>query len=297
MFGVVDLCGWTRGASEPGGDERKRWFHAPEASPYVGHWLFKPRTEKTLVLSRARQARGESPDVLVSGEDWAEKVGYELAVQVGVPAAATELARVIPLGESTHVRGSMSRDMRRPGWSWAPGASLLAEADDDFDSDTCVGHTLRAVRDVLTGAAITGPVGTDYADWPAFDVWVGYLVLDAWIANTDRHAHNWGLLQDQATGATYLGPSFDHGSALAAVEMERNRASRVDDGSVVQWCHRGQTKRFDGGRPRDLVDLAAEALSMCSSDARGRRSTATARPPGRSRRAGRCRSRRRPPSP
>ncbi|MGC4960050.1 hypothetical protein [Gordonia sp. DT101] len=269
VFPVIDLDGWTRGAREPGGDERKRWFRAPGSSPYSGHWLFKPRTEKTLVLSKARQALGESPDVLVSGEDWAERISYELAVHIGVPAAETALASVIPLGEEQRAWGSMSRDMRPPKWSWAPGASLLAETNPAFDTNTCVGHSLSAVRDVLTEAGLTGPIGTNYVDWPAFDVWVGYLMLDAWIANTDRHAHNWGVLQDPVSGATYLGPSFDHGTALAAAEMETNRGARVADGSIFDWCDRGKTRRFDSGEPRDLVGLAVEALSMCSADARG----------------------------
>ncbi len=76
-YEVVDLADWTRGESEPGGDEAKRWFIAPETSPHAGHWLFKPRRIKTLELSKERQHRGDKPDVLVRGEDWAEKISYE----------------------------------------------------------------------------------------------------------------------------------------------------------------------------------------------------------------------------
>lgn len=268
QFEVVGLDTWTRGAREPGGDERKRWFQAPDTSPYAGHWLFKPRTEKTLLLSKARQARGESPEVVISGEDWAEKISYEVAVHLGVPAAETELASVFSLDEEQRVWGSISRDIRPRKWSSAPGASLLAEIDPAFDTDTCEGHTLTSIHLALTGAGITGPIGTAYAEWPAFDVWAGYLVLDALIANTDRHAHNWGVVLDEDSGATYLGPSFDHGTSLAAAEMERNRAARVSDGSVSEWCAKGRSKRFYGGEPRDLVGLAAEAVSMCSAGAR-----------------------------
>lgn len=268
MFEVVDLDdGWVRGASEPGGDERKRWFHGPESSQYAGHWLFKPRTEKPLKLSKARQAQGDSPDVLISGEDWAEKVSYELALLVDLPAAETELATVTPPDEQ-RAWGSMSRDMRPERWPWSAGGSLVAEVDPAFDADTCVGHTLTAVRDVLTDGRVTGPIGTRLVDWPAFDVWAGYLMLDAWIANTDRHAHNWGVVQDPTSGATYLGPSFDHGSALGGVMAEANRTKCVADESVAQWCAKGKSKRFYGGEPRDLVDLAVEALSLCSSAAR-----------------------------
>lgn len=277
LFGVVDLDdGWTRGAPEPGGDERKRWFHGPDSSPHAGHWLFKPRTEKQLRLSAARQARGDSPDVLISGEDWAEKISYELAVLLRLPAARTELATVVT-PEKDRVWGSMSLDMRPKAgptsahsqrWPWSAGASLLAEVDPSFDAGTCVGHTLVAVRDILTRAEVGGPFGTEYAEWAAFDVWVGYLVLDAWIANTDRHAHNWGVVQDPTSGATYLGPTYDHGTALASGETEDRRADQVARRSVATWCGRGRTFRFDGAEPRELVGLAVEALSLCSPGAR-----------------------------
>lgn len=268
MFDVVNLDdGWLRGAPEPSGDERKRWFHAPEESQYSGHWLFKPRTEKLLKLSKARRARGDSPDVLTSGEDWAEKLSFEFAQALDLPAAETELATATPPDES-RVWGSMSRDMRPKRWPWSAGASLIAEVDPEFDAHTCVGHTLEAVRDVLTEAKVAGPVGTRYERWPAFDVWAAYMLLDAWIANTDRHAHNWGVVQDPTSGATFLGPSFDHGSALAAVMAESNRTALVDRNAVSRWCANGKSKRFDGGQPRNLVDLAVKGLSLCTPDAR-----------------------------
>ena len=134
-YEVVDLADWTRGESEPGGDEAKRWFIAPETSPHAGHWLFKPRRIKTLELSKERQHRGEKPDVLVRGEDWAEKISYEVAQLLSVPAAETELATVVQLRTHERVYGSMSRDMRPRAWAWTPGAALLAERDDEFDAN------------------------------------------------------------------------------------------------------------------------------------------------------------------
>ena len=258
-FPVIDLADWTRGESEPGGDEAKRWFIAPEASPYSGHWLFKPRRIKTLTLSAQRSQRGEKPDLLVRGENWAEKISYELATLIGVPAVVTELATVVQLHTEEQVFGSMSRDMRPRTWAWTPGAALLAERDDEFDAKSCHGHTIAAIRDALRG--LRGPVDTPYAAWSAFDVFAGFLVLDAWVANTDRHAHNWGVLQDPKSGEVRLGPSFDHGSALASGNGDHHRAQRVQRGDVPRWCEHGRTKRLDGGNPLLLVDLAASALS------------------------------------
>lgn len=265
-YEVVDLAEWTRGESEPGGDEEKRWFTAPETSRHAGHWLFKPRRVKTLELSKERQRLGDVPDVLVRGEDWAEKISYEIAKLMSVPAAETKLATVVRLRTPERLYGSMSRDMRPRAWAWTPGAALLAEQDDEFDAKSCRGHTISAVRDALDG--LRGPVGTEYADWSAFDVFAGYLVLDAWIANTDRHAHNWGVLQDPRTGDVCLGPSFDHGSALASGDEDRVRGQRTQHGTVVQWCEHGRTKRFNGGEAINLVEVAADALSVCGEAAR-----------------------------
>jgi hypothetical protein len=65
-FTVIDLAasGWERGEREPGGDESKRWFIPPDGSPHAGRkWLFKPRRAKELPRSRAREQRGDPPDV------------------------------------------------------------------------------------------------------------------------------------------------------------------------------------------------------------------------------------------
>jgi hypothetical protein len=78
-FEVVDLTSWTRGEREPGGDEEKRWFQAPGDTPFEGHWLFKPRRVVELELSKQRRELGDKPDILIRGEDWAEKISFELS--------------------------------------------------------------------------------------------------------------------------------------------------------------------------------------------------------------------------
>ena len=213
VYPVVDLeSGWSKGEREPGGDEEKRWFEAPPGSPFEGRWLFKPHREKELLLSKERLERGESPEVLVRGEDWAEKIATELAHLTLLPAAAAELASVIRLRDGRRVRGTISRDIRPEEWSLSAGASLLAERDENFDAESSRGHNLYAIRAALDG--VRGPAGTPYEDWAGFEVFAGYLMFDAWIANTDRHAYNWAVLQ--GPGGLSLGHSFDHGSALGS---------------------------------------------------------------------------------
>ena len=76
------------------------------------------------------------------------------------------------------------------------------------------------------------PVGFETsADFStAADVFVGYLLLDAWIANTDRHHENWGWVvapQKGAASRLHLAPTFDHASSLGAHENDDNRRERL----------------------------------------------------------------------
>jgi hypothetical protein len=58
----------------------------------------------------------------------------------------------------------------------------------------------------------------------ALDVFVGYVMLDAWISNQDRHHENWAALRDDQLR---LAPSFDHGAALARNLSDQERNERL----------------------------------------------------------------------
>jgi hypothetical protein len=158
----------------------------------------------------------------------------------------------------------MSLDMRPPDWQRSPGAELLSERDINFNADTYIGHTPEAIRSALDG--VSGPTATAYESWAAFDVFVGYLAFDAWIANTDRHPLNWAVLQSP-TGTVCLAPSFDHGSALGSGMGSPRHARAVEEG-VDTWCRKGFGGTFGGRGRTSLVALAAEALEMASGSAR-----------------------------
>jgi hypothetical protein len=60
----------------------------------------------------------------------------------------------------------------------------------------------------------------------ALDVFVGYVLLDCWIANQDRHHGNWGAVRDEQ-GMLSLSPTFDHGAALARLLTDHERHERL----------------------------------------------------------------------
>lgn len=232
-------------ADEPLGTKEKYWVVNPSDESV---WLFK--------LARVRHGR-------TLGEDWAEWIVHHLAGELGVPSAEIRPA----MCESR--RGIVSRRINNPsrGERLELGNSLLTEVLPGYDSARKrenPHYTVSAVKRALAStAAPDGFIGPDAMD--AFDVWVGYLVLDAWVAGRDRHHENWGIVS--SSGGRKLAPSFDHGNALGFQETDEQLA-RLNESTEMRraWLNRGKSHHF-AGRP-SLVDLAQEALASASADAR-----------------------------
>jgi hypothetical protein len=78
------------------------------------------------------------------------------------------------------------------GTALVHGNEVLVGRDPDYDRHRRrenPGYTIAAVRDALEGVA--APVGwSGPAEMNGFDVWSGYVLFDAWIANRDRHHAN-----------------------------------------------------------------------------------------------------------
>lgn len=59
----------------------------------------------------------------------------------------------------------------------------------------------------------------------ALGVFIGYMMLDAWVANQDRHHQNWGAILH--AGVLQLSPTYDHGASLARNLTDEDRKSRL----------------------------------------------------------------------
>lgn len=55
-------------------------------------------------------------------------------------------------------------------------------------------------------------------------IFIGYLVFDCLIGNTDRHHENWGII---ANGGIKIAPTFDHASGLASKVSEQEAQERL----------------------------------------------------------------------
>jgi hypothetical protein len=230
---------------EPLGTKEKFWV----LNPIDRHpWLFK----------FARTVGGQT-----RGEDWAEWVVHTLAKEIGIPTA-----EVRPAGYDGR-RGIVSKSVIEPGSSQrlVHGNSLLAENSDVYDPRARrenPEYTVAAVYDSLRGVSAPPDIPS-FVGLSGFDVWAGYLLLDALVGGRDRHHENWAVISDQEGRS--LSPSFDHGNALGFQESDTKRNRCVEAPELLgQWASRGRSHHF-AGKP-DLVELAHSALQMASDSAR-----------------------------
>lgn len=129
------------------------------------------------------------------------------------------------------------------------GNELLAGYVTGYDKDRKRGQNEHTWRNIQ--AAIRTRCGqTPCAE--ILSTFAGYLVLDAWIANTDRHHQNWALLQTQgAHGVSYaMCPSFDHASSLGR-ELPDERRRELIAGGIDRYRHH---KRARGAIYWDSTD-------------------------------------------
>ncbi len=166
-----------------------------------------------------------------TGEDWAEKLCAELAGQIGIPRAEYELAEwESPEGV---VRGVVTRNFCPPGSALILGNQLLGETDPAYavgqvSKFQVTAHTVERVVRTLQNREPRLPLG-----WlpppgivDAVDLFVGYLMLDTLVGNTDRHHENWGIvvLPDRTV---HLAPTFDHASSLGCHLLYEKRSQRL----------------------------------------------------------------------
>lgn len=262
-FPVFDVTDWPVTDFEPGGDEEKYWVRGnPDEVGEDQAWLWKQVTIKQL------PAKGGGTRPYQQGEDWAEKISFELAVLCGLPSARVELAR------RDGKPGLLSLTTLPLGWTMHGGGVHLAGVDSRYRPKTAsdvrrnrIGHNLQNVAQVLHGA-VGSPPQHNLVGLGGFDVFAGFLIFDAWIANRDRHESNWGVLQDPQGGLS-LSPSFDHGAALGSgLEDPRRLAMLEKPSAITEWCNRGTAHRFEDCHEVTLLDLAMDAMQQVEPEVR-----------------------------
>ena len=186
------------------GTKRKFWFLDNHR-----RWLFKAEERGT-------------------GDDWAEKIACHLCELLGMPHVHYELAELT----DGNIPGVICETCSPAPLSLVLGNQLLLRRDPDYPAE--IGrkykvreHTVHAVVDAVRELELPSDEwmpNTDREIQTALDVFVGYVMLDAWIANQDRHHENWAALRDDVLR---LAPTFDHGAGLARILSDEERKERL----------------------------------------------------------------------
>lgn len=242
----LDVTAWEVVSEETSGADAKYWLLDPRDE---SRWLFKAVTVK---------------DGHRHGEDWAEKAAAHLAAHLSLPAAVVELA------VRGDVEGCISRNLNPANFQMQPGyVVLLAAGTPGYQPGNVKGrpgHSLSNIQRVLSG--VLAPPNSAVPEWmTAFDVFSGYIMLDAWIASRDRHDENWSVLYPIAgDDAPALCGSYDHAGSLGYNLRDEERQRRLDDeGGVEKWARGGTAWRLEhaiGTRPITLVQAVREAFAL-----------------------------------
>lgn len=208
-----------------------------------------------------------------TGEDWAEVVACCLCRLLGLPHVEYELA-VECDGDQLIRPGVVCANMAPPPLTLVLGNELLLGVDPLYPSDErskCKvrQHTVEAVCDVVSTLAppderwtMSLPDGVQ----SALEVFAGYVMLDAWIANQDRHHENWGAIRDNDT--LRLAPTFDHAAGLARNLADSEREDRLtteDQGrSIAAFVRRGRSAFYRSPADTPALELCEASCAKRS---------------------------------
>lgn len=167
-----------------------------------------------------------------TGEDWAEKVVCDLAGLLGIPRVEYELAHEYD-GKLAIQPGVICPTFVPRPQILVLGNQLLFMRDEKYPAEESRKYGVREhTIDAVTG--LVSLLEPPHAEWmkqapagmnTALGVFIGYMMLDAWVANQDRHHQNWGATW--LNPELRLAPTFDHGASLARNLTDEERKERL----------------------------------------------------------------------
>jgi hypothetical protein len=211
MYRVYDVSGSVTERPETLGSKEKMWLMPASV-------LGLPSKPHLFKVGRAN-----------TGENWSEKVSCEIAKTVELPCANYDLAIC------NGVKGVISERFLPVGAPFYPASMIFSRVDSQYDGSLRYRQTrykLNVALSILRRSNLNPPIDHSHSHPPmsADEYFVGYLIFDALIGNTDRHHENWGLvvLEEGANNFVfYLAPTFDHASSLGREETDERRYERL----------------------------------------------------------------------
>lgn len=194
-------------------------------------------------------------------EDCSEKIAYEIAKLIDLPCAKYEFGKFIT--PQNQVRfGVVSENFlkHKENEALVLGNQILGKIFKDYDQYSRYKARKYTPALVLLTFETLSELMRDYSFLQTF---IGYLVFDCLIGNTDRHHENWGII---VNGGFRIAPSFDHASGLASKVGEREAQERLqtkDRGrSIEYFCQKAKSAFWKGGKQLKTIEVCEEIESF-----------------------------------
>lgn len=200
-----------------------------------------------------------------TGENWAEKISCELAKLLRLPCADYDFAKWKDK-EGVVTNMFVPKDGRL-----VHGNEILAKINKKYpllQSYKLVEYQLGAVAVIMKGLKnVELPMGYKGCNRVKnnMGMFIGYLLLDCWISNPDRHHENWGFVVDSAKNLVHLAPTYDHASGLGCRLTDEERVERIttkdENYTIRKFVERAKTPFYD----KDMKQMnTIEAFSYMS---------------------------------
>jgi hypothetical protein len=192
-----------------------------------------------------------------TGEHWAEVVVSRIAQSLEIPHARYDLASDGRIGVVTPSIVTQNDAIRL-----IHGNEILARTFRSYPEHVGkprASYNLYDIHEALRQySGIQEPdASTDFGT---------YLLLDALVANQDRHHENWGILE-MPDGTRVLAPTFDHAASLACRLTETERVGRLatrDRGYTIEaFATKARTwfyREPNGAQRLSTIEAVAEWL-------------------------------------
>jgi HipA-like protein len=259
FYRVYDVTGATTDRPETLGTKEKFWLMpSPGMELTIIAWLFKIGRPNT-------------------GENWAEKACCEILRHLKMPCATYEFAK------HKQDQGVISQQFVSANTQFVPANMLLESVVRGYDGTLTFRQRKYQVStpfNLIKARSIIPPLKAEerYSNLSAAEMFVGYLLFDVLVGNTDRHAENWGVIvdySDRYNPGYSLSPTFDHASSLGrelSDDARRRRLTTPDvRGTVAAYCDKARSAFYGPKSTKtmlqsevieELIRLEPKALSF-----------------------------------
>jgi len=161
-----------------------------------------------------------------TGEDWAERVAAELCELLGMPHAVYRLA------VWRNRRGVITQNFLGNDESYSAGNEVLFRLDTSYPREErkAKKHSIENIFKAFESLKVQIPKESAPPNiTTAKQIFLGYLMLDGWISNTDRHHENWATVRHFREGVLTdrLAPTHDHAASLGCILQDEEKRERL----------------------------------------------------------------------